>query len=182
MPRVNRPVVIVAPDPAWNRRFASEAAVLRASLGEPLLAVHHVGSTSVPGLWAKDTVDVLPVVRDLADVDAARTRLEAAGLEWRGEYGIPGRRYLVRIGADPSARATNVHVYAPAHPEIARHLAFRDHLRAHPQVAAAYGALKRELARVHGDARQSYQDGKSAFIEDVLRTAMAAAYVGPVGA
>jgi GrpB-like predicted nucleotidyltransferase (UPF0157 family) len=167
-------VEIVAPDPRWATIAGAEASALRRVLDAE---VHHVGSTSVPGLPAKPIVDLLPVVADLAEVDAARPALEGLGLAWRGEYGIAGRRYLVRQEAGRSV--LHVHVFAAGHPEIARHLAFRDALRARPELAAAYAALKRELVARFAGAREAYQDGKSGFIEEVLCQAMDAAYRGP---
>lgn len=165
-------VTVVPPDPTWPQRFEDEARRLRALFGDELLAVHHVGSTSVPGLWAKPIIDFLPLVRSLERLLAYRPAAEAAGFTWRGEYGIPGRCYL-------RTDELHVHMYEPGHREVARHLAFRDHLRAQPAARAAYAALKRDLAARFAHDREAYQDGKSALIEQLLRDAMGEAYIGP---
>ncbi len=169
---MGKTVVVVPPDPSWVERFEAVAAWLRGLLGDELLAVHHVGSTSVPGLWAKPKVDIMPVVRSHARLEEHRATVEAAGYLWRGEYGIPGRRYF-------RTEQVNIHVYEPGHHEIARHLCFRDHLRAHAEAREAYQALKRELAQRFVDEPTRYQDGKSELIERLLREAMGADYVGP---
>ncbi len=165
-----RAVVLVDPDPAWPAVFAEEAARLARVLGEALIAIHHIGSTAVPGLAAKPILDLLPIVRSLEAVDGARAALEAEGYEVRGEYGMPGRRYLVRRVPHP----VHAHAWLADHPAVARHLAFRDHLRAHPEVAAAYGALKRDLAARHAADREAYQDGKAGFIARIAADAMRA--------
>ena len=151
-------VVLVPPDPTWAERFAEEARRLREVLGETLLVVHHVGSTSVGSIWAKPIVDLMPLARALAEIDAARAALEAAGWVWRGEYGIPGRRYLVRHEADGRTHRTHVHIYEPRHHQVARQLAFRDHLRAHPDAAAA--AYEDAQARMGECARHSRVTGR----------------------
>ena len=164
------PILLVASDPAWPARFAAEAGRLRELLGDALLDVHHVGSTSVPGLCAKPILDLMPIATSLAAIEARRERLEAAGYTWRGEYGIPGRRYL---------RTDDLHVpiYEAGHTEVARHLAFRDLLRRDPAARDAYAALKRDLAgRLD---RWAYTDAKGPLIEAMLRGAMGAAYAPP---
>jgi GrpB-like predicted nucleotidyltransferase (UPF0157 family) len=164
------PVILVASDPAWPGRAAAEAARLRDVLGDALLDVHHVGSTSVPGLCAKPILDLMPIARSLAAIDATRARAEAAGYTWRGEYGIPGRRYL-------RTDDLHVHIYEATHTEVARHLAFCDLLRRDAAARDAYAALKRDLAgRLD---RFAYTDAKGPLIEAMLRGAMGDGYVGP---
>ena len=175
-----KPVVLVAPDPAWRARYQCEAEALRAALGDELVAVHHVGSTSIDGLWAKPIVDVMPVVARIERVDGLRGALEAAGYAWRGEAGIPGRRFVVHEAPHGGDNLANVHIFGEAHFEIERHLAFRDHLRAHRDVAEAYVALKRSLAEKYRNQRERYTEEKSTFIEDVLRVAMGPSYRPPI--
>ena len=86
-----RRVEIVPPDPAWPQRAEEESARFAAAVGEPgLLAIHHIGSTSVPGLAAKPLLDLMPEVSELAVIDRARAAIEAAGYAFWGEYGIAG--------------------------------------------------------------------------------------------
>ena len=137
-------IVVTAWSPVWTERFAQEAAAIRRILGANCAAVHHIGSTAVPGLCAKPIIDILPVVYDLSMTDAAQAAFERIGYEYLGEFGIPGKRYL-RKGGDE--RTHQIHIFAQeSMQDIARHLAVRDYLRAHPSAAAEYGALKRRLA------------------------------------
>jgi GrpB-like predicted nucleotidyltransferase (UPF0157 family) len=154
-------VVVVPYDAEWPRRFAAEAERLRQVFGPELVAVHHIGSTAVPGLAAKPIIDIMPVVRRLEAADERAPAMRALGYEAMGEFGIAGRRYF-RKGGD--RRTHHVHVFRVGDPNVARHLAFRDYLRAHPEVAAAYGALKRELAARHPEDIEAYMDGKDAFV------------------
>lgn len=72
--------------------FENEAETIKTILGDNLLQAFHIGSTSVPGLKAKPIIDIMPVVRDIEQVDKYTQAFEAAGYEVMGEYGIAGRR------------------------------------------------------------------------------------------
>lgn len=160
-----RKVEVVPYDPAWPTLYRAEAASLAALLGEELVEIHHIGSTSVPDLPAKPFIDILPVVRDAQRIDALNDLLLAAGYVPKGENGIPGRRYFSKDGG--GLRRVHVHAFAAGHPEVARHLNFAAYLRAHPDAAAAYAELKRELAQRFPNDTAAYTNGKSAFIRAI---------------
>lgn len=163
-------VVVTDYNPEWEKEFDREAEKLREAFGGGLVAVHHIGSTSVPGLAAKPIIDIMPVVKDIAEADRAAPALEKLGYEGLGEYGIPGRRYF-RKGGDN--RTHQLHVFAESSAsEIARHLAFRDYLRRHPGEATEYGILKRALAKKFPGDIEGYCDGKDAFVKATEREAM----------
>ena len=153
---------VVAYDPTWPLLFEAEAARLAVIFGEQLAAIHHMGSTSVPGIWAKPVIDIMPVVYDIEAVDNLNDLMSALGYIPKGEYGIAGRRFFNLC--DGERRMFNVHVYQVDNPEIANHLDFVEYLRAHPDEAAAYGALKRDLVLRYADKIDSYTDGKTDFI------------------
>lgn len=165
-------VVVVPHDPEWARKFESEAAAIRAALSVAALAIHHVGSTAVPGMHAKPIVDILVEAVSVEAVDERTPALEALGYEARGEYGIPGRRYFRKDDAR-GVRRFHVHAFAAGAEEAMRHLAFRDYLRAHPEAAREYSRLKRELARRYPADSRAYRDGKDPFVEATLRAALA---------
>lgn len=167
----SRGIVLAEHDPGWAELFATEAKSLRCALGPVVLEVHHVGSTAVPGLLAKPIIDVLLVATSLDDLDAYRPVLERAGYRWRAEHGIPERRYLDRLDAASSMKAAHVHAYSLGHPEIGRHLAFRNALLRSPDLRDAYAALKRALRDRDPSDRAGYQGGKATFIESVLQAA-----------
>ena len=153
--------VVLAPhDPAFRAFAAAQSGLWRAALGDVLIRVEHIGSTAIPGILAKPVLDLLPIVTDLAALDVKRDAVEAMGFEWRGPFGLPGRRYCKR--SDP---AIHVHCYAIGNPEITRHLAFRDYLIANPSTAAAYSAQKQRCVALHPTDRIAYGDCKSDWIK-----------------
>ncbi|HEV2745209.1 MAG TPA: GrpB family protein [Rubrobacter sp.] len=165
-----RRVRVVPHDHAWKGRFEAEAAALRFALGDEALAVHHIGSTSVPGLRAKPTIDVLIEVREIRKLDGLEAQMAHRGYEAWGEYGIPGRRFFTRDrGPD---RLCNVHAFEAGSQEVERHLAFRDHLIQHAETARAYGDLKRNLAERFPTDMEAYMEGKDAFIKETEREAL----------
>ncbi len=154
-------VVIVDYDPGWPRRFQAERDRIADALRDRALAIHHIGSTAVPGLAAKPIVDVLVVVEDPGD-DTLVAALVAAGYELRVDE--PGHR-MVRT----PARDVHVHLWPEASPEIERHLSFRDRLRASGADRDAYAALKRELAGREWADMNHYADAKSGLIAEIER-------------
>ena len=164
------PVHLVDYDPDWPRRAQERIARLRV-LEPVLVAAHHIGSTAVPGLIAKPIIDLMPLVGDLASLDLERGAVEALGYAWHGEYGIPGRRYCTAdIG---NRRVAQLHFFAIGDPGVLRHLAFRDYLRAHAGVAAAYAAEKRRARDLHPGDHQAYGAEKQAWINRVEAKALA---------
>lgn len=140
-------------------------------LGDEVVAIHHIGSTAIPNTWAKPIIDILVEVHDIERIDEFNEEMLQRGYMPRGEFGIPGRRYF-RKGSD-EARTHHVHAFQTGHPEIERHLNFRDYLIAHPEEAQAYGRLKGILARQFPEAIGCYTEAKSGFIEEMDRRASA---------
>jgi GrpB-like predicted nucleotidyltransferase (UPF0157 family) len=165
--------IVLAPhDPAWAAAFAREAAAVSGALAGLRIELHHIGSTAIPGIVAKPVIDMLGVVTSLEALDDAAEGLVALGYEALGEFGIPGRRYFRKDDAR-GVRTHQLHAFAAGSPHVRRHLDFRDHLRAVPEDAAAYAALKQELAIRHRGDTRAYTDAKSAFIGAVERRAAA---------
>jgi GrpB-like predicted nucleotidyltransferase (UPF0157 family) len=173
-----RTITIEAHNPAWATAFADLTAFFEATLGELLIRAEHVGSTSVKGLPAKPVVDLDLVIDRHKHLDAVLAALSELGYEHRGDLGIPGREAFTRRGADVP-RDGSGRQWPPHHlyvcdvdsDELARHLAFRDHLRAHPDAARRYGELKRRLAADHHDDIDAYCSAKTDFICGVLAEA-----------
>ena len=158
-------------NPTWGVMAISEAARLMTAAGENLIVVHHIGSTAIPGITAKPTIDLMPEVNSLAELEARRPEIEALGYLWRGEFGIEGRRYCVR--EEIGQRLFHVHFYERGSPQIATHLAFRDYIRAHRDEALAYEAIKREAAALHPSDSLKYNDHKAAWIRSCQERAKA---------
>lgn len=163
-------VEVVPHDPRWRDSFDAEARDIAVALGDNAVAIHHIGSTAIPGIHAKPVVDLLVEVRDVAGLDARSPAIEALGYEAMGEYGIPGRRYF-RKGDREGSRTHHVHAFEAGSAEAVRHLAFRDYLIAHPEDAQRYSDLKRKLAAEHPRNIDGYMDGKDGFIREMDRRA-----------
>ena len=158
------PVRLCDPSPEWIAALARESEQLSSALGGVLLEIHHIGSTAIPGIRAKPIVDLVPVVVSLHKLDAARERLEVLGYSWWGEYGLARRRYCTLQDPVTGQRSINAHFFEQGDPEIERHVAFRDYLRAHPEAAREYEAVKIRSAALHPENVNDYNDGKSAWI------------------
>ena len=162
---------VVSHDPAWLVKFQIEAERIAEALGKVLTRAHHIGSTAIPQAKAKPVIDILLEVVSLQALDQNTPLLEALGYESKGEFGIPGRRYFRRDDLQGN-RTHQVHAFEAAVPDVVRHLAFRDYMRAHPLLAAEYGKLKEGLADAHRHDRTAYVQGKDAFVKEHERRAL----------
>jgi len=165
------PVEVVEYDPAWPAVFERWRKRIAAALGPAALRIEHVGSTSVPGLAAKPTVDIQVSVRDLDDESDYVPQLEGAGVQLRSRDDV--HRYFRPPATEP--RSVHVHVCALGSDWERHHLRFRDYLRAHPEARDRYAAVKREAAKVWVDDRWGYTDAKTDVILDIMEAAEAAA-------
>jgi GrpB-like predicted nucleotidyltransferase (UPF0157 family) len=163
------PVSLVEPDRGWTLQGAGERQRLLDLLGPWLVDdVHHVGSTAIPGLPAKPIIDLMAGVRALdAAPDIVLVLSPHAWHYVPPELDArPWRRFLVKVAAD--RRVAHLHLLDPATPRWAEQLRFRDRLRQRPELAAEYAGLKRRLAREFVGDRESYAEGKAAFVQRVL--------------
>ena len=162
-------IVVVEYNSGWPEKFAAESQCLTDALSSVLLAIHHIGSTSVPGLAAKPTIDILAVVRSLSELDVCNESMMNLGYEPKGEFGIAGRRFFAK-GSD-EYRTHHVHAYELGHLEIGAHLDFRDYLRVHQDQALRYAELKTNLAERHSNDIEAYTEGKTPLIKEMLENA-----------
>jgi GrpB-like predicted nucleotidyltransferase (UPF0157 family)/N-acetylglutamate synthase-like GNAT family acetyltransferase len=161
---VTRVIEVVPYNPKWPQLFEAEAALIKEALGDNCIAIHHIGSTSIPGLSAKPIIDILPVVKDILGVDTRTKFMEDLGYLAKGEYGMAFRRFFQK-GTD--VKTHNVHVYEEGDPEINRYLKFRDWMRSHPDDREAYATLKLELSAKFPHDILSYCNGKDAFVASI---------------
>ena len=165
-----RKVEVVPHNPQWRDAFEAEAKHVAAALGENVVAIHHIGSTAIPNIYAKPVVDLLVEVRDITEVDGQSSAIESLGYEVMGEYGIPSRRYF-RKDNQEGIRTHNIHAFEAGSAEVECHLAFRDYMIAHRSDAQRYSELKRKLAEEHPQSTDGYMDGKDGFIKEMDRRA-----------
>jgi GrpB-like predicted nucleotidyltransferase (UPF0157 family) len=172
---MTRLIEVVDYDPNWIGAFEKEAAMLISIFGERLVDIHHIGSTSIPHLPAKPVIDILVVLDDTSDINSFNSAMEALGYRVRGECldaiipGTPGRFYFTK--ETNGVRSHHVHVCAKGHQEIFDKLAFRDYLRIHGDVAAAYAGVKRSAAGDHRFDNIGYMRAKDNFVKAALADA-----------
>ncbi|MFO0804465.1 MAG: GrpB family protein [Gemmataceae bacterium] len=167
-----KPVELVPYSAGWPVLAEREIGRLVHALNGLVVEGHHIGSTAVPGLSAKPVVDLLLVVRSVAELDRREAAFRHLGYRCRGENGIAGRRYYTLDDTLAGQRRFQVHCYAAGSGEIERHLAFRDYLRTHPDTARAYEAEKRRCRELHPDDSNAYCEAKAGWIAGVLPVAL----------
>jgi GrpB-like predicted nucleotidyltransferase (UPF0157 family) len=163
---MNDPVVrieIVEYDPSWPLFYQEEQARVAERLAGLAESIEHIGSTSVPGLAAKPIIDLLVTVAHLGPVDLYRERLESLGYTFFPVLGSPER---LAFGKG-SPHTHHLHIVEQGGEEHLRPLAFRNYLRAHPETARQYEALKRALAARFQHDRSAYNQAKTDFIHSI---------------
>lgn len=167
-----RKIITVMPyDPEWAKMFEHEAALLKNALGENSLSIHHIGSTSVPGLCAKPKIDIIAVVEDTTFLEQD---LGTIGYTYKGEFNIPFQYGFSKRDTFPEV---NLHVYEEGNPETELNLLFRDYLRNHPKALKEYADLKLYLVSqdsLHDKNDQKFSGytlGKDKFIKKILTQA-----------
>ncbi len=167
-------IALVPYDPAWPGLFVAEAEQIRRVLGAAALRIEHVGSTSVPGLVAKPVIDIQVSMASVHPRGPAWDQLAQLGYT-HVNLGDFDRVYPFFKKPQDWPHSHHVHLCEQGGEQELYHLAFRDWLRSHPDTAAAYVALKRELAARHighdQKARERYSMAKTDFVRGVLRQA-----------
>lgn len=168
---VDEGIVVVEYDASWPDRFAVQAAVLEPLLAEWLVEpVHHVGSTSVPGLAAKPVIDILGPVVSLSDSEGSIEVLRSAGWFYTPYLSDTMHWFCY---PSPSRREFHLHLVPRGSAWYRQELAFRDYLRAHPPVAREYEQRKRILAERHPHDREAYTEGKADMVLRISADALA---------
>lgn len=167
----HKKIEIVPYNPAWPQIFEVEAAQIKQVLGNNCIAIHHVGSTAVPGLCAKPKIDI---VIEVTHWEGIKPQLEEIGYVYKGELNIPFRYGFGKRGAIPEF---NLHVYEGENPEITLNLMFRNYLRVHKQARQEYEALKYRLIAQEDKHKRlvpyfsEYNRSKDGFIKNILNHA-----------
>jgi len=176
-------IEIIEPQTRWAAEFDKIGGALRQAMGSLASAIHHIGSTSVRGLAAKDVIDVQVSVAALDPLDPLQNAIDVAGFRLRDDYDVvhdhvppgvdpaPPNRGKRRAAAPVGARRGHIHIRVMGALNARYALLFRDYLRAAPQGAAAYGMIKRELAARHGDDEDAYYAVKDPVCDLILDAA-----------
>lgn len=163
----HKPIRLYDYNPNWPALFEKEADRISVALGEQVMALEHIGSTSVPGLSAKPIIDILLVVSDSSNEAAYVPQLKAVGYVLRIREPDWYEHRLLK-GPDQDI---NLHVYSSGCPEIDRYLVFRDWLRSNKVDRLLYENTKKELAKTDWKFVQNYADAKTAVVEQILARA-----------
>lgn len=145
-------------DPNWVTQYETEVNDLESALGSELLSVEHVGSTSVPGLAGKPTVDILAVVQKIEQVEDFIGKLESLGYKYLGQYVMEGSRLFAK--EENNTRLVDLHFYHQGHVHIDEMLDLRDYFRTHPEAVKEYTNLKFDLINKYPDDYGSYREHK----------------------
>lgn len=163
---MSRRVEVVPYKPNWRVAFENESKQVAVALGDNVVAVHHIGSTSIPTIHAKPIIDMLVEVREIVKIDERNSAMQALGYEVMGELGIPGRRFF-RKDNEAGIRTHHVHAFEVNSAQVKRHLTFRNYMRVHAEDAKKYSELKQELAKKYPNDIEGYMDGKDEFIKEM---------------
>ena len=160
-------IEVVPYNPLWPQLFQEEAAIIQEALQDTSLELHHIGSTSVPGLAGKPIIDIIATIKDPEKTIAL---LRAQGYTYHGAYNLPFRYFFRKY----SSANIHLHIYPEQYrSEVKLNLAFRDYLRTHQEAATAYAELKRTLLIAPPPQKNrslfaDYTVGKDSFIRDIL--------------
>lgn len=166
-------VELVPHSASWQVIAQQEILRLTQALSWLIVEVHHIGSTAIPGIHAKPIIDLMPVARSIDELDKGESVIRQLGYRYRGENGIVGRRYCTFDDPSTGRRRFQVHCFASGSHEIERHLAFREYLRAHSEIALEYDAEKRRCRELHPDDSNAYCEAKADWIAGLLPVALA---------
>jgi GrpB-like predicted nucleotidyltransferase (UPF0157 family) len=164
----NAPITLQEYNPHWPKLFNKEANRIRSVLGNKVLLLEHVGSTSVPGLCAKPIIDILLVVKDSADESTYVSDLEKAGYTLRIREPEWFEHRLFK-GPDTDI---NLHVFSKGASEVDRMLRFRNWLRTNNADRDKYAAVKRNLAGREWRHVQHYADAKNSIVQEIMERAI----------
>jgi GrpB-like predicted nucleotidyltransferase (UPF0157 family) len=167
---MTRKVEVVPHNPNWRNLFETESKQITIALGEKIVVIHHIGSTSIEKIYAKPIIDILVEVKSIDRVDDQNSSMQLLGYQCMGEFGIKDRRFFRKDNLD-GIRTHHIHAFEVGSAQISRHLAFRDYLNVYIDDALAYSSLKRSLAAKYPDDIEGYMDGKHEFIQEIDRQA-----------
>lgn len=163
-----RTIEVVKPNPRWKYEYREESEKVLSIMGDEIAEIHHIGSTSISGIYAKPIIDILIGVKNILEVDKYDKEMVNIGYTPKGEYGIEGRRFYLKGEIN---RTHHIHIFEIDSPHIKRHLNFRDYMNTHPKDAKRYEELKKDLANEFRYDNEAYCDGKDDFIKKIDKKA-----------
>jgi GrpB-like predicted nucleotidyltransferase (UPF0157 family) len=168
----SRPYTLVDYDVEWPKQFKKYSAEIQTILGDDLLEIHHFGSTSIPGMFAKTNIDIYALAKSLDAVRAQTDKMEAAGFTSRGDYSNIGEEYFT-VDRPDGERIASIHIFEGSNEVFTSYANFRDYLISHSADRNRYIALKKALYKKYPDNYPAYDEGKRDTIDDIKAKAKA---------
>ncbi|MBE6662830.1 MAG: GrpB family protein [Ruminococcaceae bacterium] len=159
-------VIVLPYDAAWESAFEAIRAEIQTALGDLMLGIEHVGSTSVKGMSAKPCIDIDVVIRDYSVFDAVVQKLDAIGYIHEGDLGIQDREAF-KYADKPHLMTHHLYVCPRDSEELHRHIVFRDFLRKNPEAVKEYSMVKEKAAALFPDEIEQYIAFKAPCIEEL---------------
>ena len=161
-------VIVLPYDVAWESAFEAIRAEIQTALGDLMLGIEHVGSTSVKGMSAKPCIDIDVVIRDYSVFDAVVQKLDAIGYIHEGDLGIKDREAF-KYTDKPHLMLHHLYVCPQDSEELRRHITFRDFLRRTPEAVRKYSLVKEKAAELFPDEIDQYIAFKAPCIEELYK-------------
>ena len=161
-------VIVLPYDRAWKTAFEAIKGEIERAVGDLVISIEHVGSTSVEGLSAKPCIDIDVIIEDYGVFEEVVRRLAEIGYIHEGDLGIPDREAFC-YSDKPHLTTHHLYVCPRYARELHRHITFRDYLRSHPEAVKQYGAVKKEGARRFPNDIEGYIAHKTPCIEELYR-------------
>lgn len=162
-------VIVVPYDEGWKSAFEEIKKEIERAIGDLIIGIEHVGSTSVEGLSAKPCIDIDVIIKDYSIFDTVVRRLETIGYTHEGNLGIKDREAFKYLDK-PHLLMHHLYVCPQQSKELYRHITFRDFLRSNPEAVKKYGSTKERAAQLYPDNINKYIEYKSPCIEELYET------------
>lgn len=159
-------VIVLPYDKSWKSAFETIKAEIESVIGELIIGIEHVGSTSVEGMSAKPCIDIDVIIRDYSVFDAVVSKLETIGYNHEGDLGIKDREAF-KYSNKPHLQTHHLYVCPQYSEELHRHIAFRDFLRSNAEAVRKYSLVKETAAKLFPDDIDQYIEYKSPCIEEL---------------
>lgn len=162
-------VQLVPYNPKWKENFEKEKQCLQKALGDLVIGIEHVGSTAIPGIFAKPVIDIAIIVKSIKLPDKLIKLLENLRYEYKQDDDVPGRLFFTK--GPENKRTYYIHVVKLKSKQWKNLVLFRNYLLKSKAVARQYNELKNKLAKNYALDRKSYTSGKDKFIKTVIKKA-----------
>jgi len=159
-------VLVLPYDRTWKSDFEEIKAEIENVIGDFIIGIEHVGSTSVEGMSAKPCIDLDVIIEDYSVFDTVVSKLESIGYIHEGDLGIKDREAF-KYSDKPHLKTHHLYVCPQYSEELHRHMSFRDYLRSHPEAVRKYSSVKETAARMFPEDIDKYIEYKSPCIEEI---------------